>query len=829
MYVVKRNGQHEPVSFDKITARIRLLCDGLSVDPVRIAMETIHSMYSGITTAQLDEISAERAYAVAIAEPDYSVLAVRLLVSNLHKSTVGTFSAAMAHIAAIAPKRLSKRHITWIAAHGAELDGIIRHDADYNYDYFGINTLLRTYLIRVDGAVVDRPQYMYMRVAVALYMDDNCDEKTRMERIAACYDGLSRHYYTHATPTLINACTRTSQVNSCFLFGVEDNIESIMGTVMDVSLTSKAAGGIGLHASKVRAAGSNIATTGGRACGVPRQMTIFNECVKAWNQGGTRMGAMAVYLEIWHADILEFVRLKVPGGHATHAPDLFYAIWCCNLFMTRLERGESWSLFSEDTAPYLSDMYDGMHVCDVCGHSPTPNYAECVKTVWPDRVNKTSIRCDQCKYSMRDVFTQLYCEYERRGLARRTINPDILMREIATCASQTGVPYMCHKDHVNMASAQMNLGTVHGSNLCTEIMEVTTDNTIACCALASVNLTEMVSGGGVDFARIEETVGCIVRNLDRTIDINVYPVKRCEPNAGQWRPIGIGIQGLANMFARLRVPFLSEAAERYDMMVFETIYYAALTASVALARERGPYTGWDGSPAARGLLRQDLWKMSAGYRKVNIEPFDSGRYNWDALRRDIAQYGLRHSLHVAVMPTASTAQILGNNESFEPFSALIYAKSVIGGKQTVINTDMIRELRAGGWWDEVTRVRVTNSGSIADCLHVPESVRELYKTVWELPQRQLIRRAARRQQFIDQAQSLNIHLSAKPGEAGVDLATIESCYAYGWICGLPTGSYYIRTRAAAKPIETNIVTLAKAAALDDAGDVCRPGCDSCSG
>lgn len=854
MFVLKRNGVREDVSFDKITARIRLLCAGLDVDPVLIAQETIQSLYSGITTSQLDEIAAERAYAHAIANPDYAILAVRLIVSNLHKSTAATFSAATAGVASRAPKRLSPRHTAWIAAHAGALDALIDDAADYAYDYFGISTLLRTYLIRIDGVVCDRPQYMYMRVAVALYIDDTCDDATRMSRIAECYTGLSKHYYTHATPTLINACTTTSQVNSCFLFGMNDNIESIMGTVCDVSLTSKAAGGIGLHASKIRAAGSTIATTGGRACGVPRQLTIFNECVKAWNQGGTRMGAMAAYLEIWHADVMEFVRLKMPGGHATHAPDLFYAIWNCNLFMQRLEANQQWSLFSEDTAPYLSDMFDGMHVCDVCGHCPTPTYADCVAHVWPERVNPTAIRCDQCTYSLRDVFTELYCEYERRGLARRTIDPNDIIKEIAKCASLTGVPYMCHKDHVNMASAQMNLGTVHGSNLCTEIMEVTTDDTIACCALASLNLTEMVDithstspTAGINYARIEETVANCVRNLDRSIDINNYPVERCKPNAYSWRPIGIGVQGLANMFARLRVPFLSPAAELYDMMIFETIYYAALTASVALAREHGPYSGWESSPAARGMLRQDLWRVAARYRKTHIEPFDSGRYNWDQLRADIARYGLRHSLHIAVMPTASTAQILGNNESIEPFSALIYAKSVIGGKQTVINADVIRELRVAGCWDVATQAKVTNSGSIADITGCPENVREIYRTVWELPQKALIMRAARRQQFIDQAQSLNIHLSARDGAPSVDLMAIEACFAFAWSCGLPTGSYYIRTRAAVKPIETNIVALKSVAATpvptapalttptgSDAkpetdGDVCRPGCDSCSG
>lgn len=828
MYVVKRDGTHARVSFDEITERIRSLSEGLNVEPVEIAQKTISSINSGISTSKLDAISAANAYdGHAIENPDYSTLAVRLIVSNLHKSTESKFSAAMLYISQHAPRRLAPKYIAYIQANASALDAMIDDSADYNYDYFGINTLLRTYLIKVGDVVRDRPQYMYMRVAIMLWMDSD----DALGAIRRCYDGLSRHYYTHATPTLINACTSTSQLNSCFLFGVQDNIVDIMRLVTDVSLTSKAAGGIGIHMSKIRANGSIIATTGGAACGVPRQLCIINECIKAWNQGGVRAGAAAAFLEIWHADILEFIRMKRPDTKSTHAPDMFYGIWCCNLFMKRLTDGKPWTLFSEDTAPFLTDVHDGMHVCAVCDYCDNPRYAEMVAAVWPDRPQK--IRCDSCKYEMRDVFTELYTEYEKRGLGRRTVDPDMIMTELAITASQTGVPYMCHKDHVNAGSAQMNIDTVHGSNLCTEIMEVTTDNTIACCALASINLTEMVNADctDIDYVRLTEVVTQIVHNLDRSIDINRYPSDRCVPNASKWRPIGVGVQGMADMFARLRIPFLSERAAEIDMMIFETIYHAALSASADLAKSRGAYTGWETSPAARGLLRHDLWKMAAYMRDGHVEPFDSGRYNWDTLRAKISASGLRHSLHVALMPTASTAQILGNNESFEPFSSLIYAKNVIGGKQTVINERAIREFIRGGWWDDSTRVRVTNTGSIAGCDNIPAEVRDIYRTVWDMPQKPLIARAARRQQFIDQAQSLNIHLTAPVGEEHVNYETIVPCYYEGWRLGLPTGSYYIRTRPGAKPLETNVARVKNtpAAPTQPDGDVCYPGCDSCSG
>lgn len=866
MQVVKRNGERQGVDFGKITARIAGINAeiGGECDPTFIALETIRSMCDGISTSKLDDIAAQHAYAKAIENPAYGALAARIVVSNLHKSTPASFSRCIAEIARRAPRRLAPKYVEYVAANAAALDAMIVDSRDYLYGYTGMRVLLRQYLIEIDDAPCDRPQYMHMRVAIHLWMGSGVGTDTDpLQHIRACYESISRHLFTHASPTMFNACTSTSQLNSCFLFGTEDNIGTIMDRVKIASFISKSGGGVGMHMSNIRAAGSQIATTGGAASGVPNQLHIFGACARIWNQGGKRPGAMAVYLAIWHADIMQFIRLKHPDGDLNErVHDLFYGIWCCDLFMKRLNTPDAkWSLFSEDTAPGLSAVYDGMDVCDVCGYCPNPEYATVITNPaaygFPARAD---IRCDVCQYTMLPVFTRLYEDYERRGLARSTINPATIMRELAVTASLTGVPYMCHGDHVNRMSGQSNLGTIRGSNLCTEIMEVTNAGSVACCALSSVNLPAYVHVGKgdipvINYALLEETVAQIVRNLDRSIDTNQYPIAECHPNAYGYRPIGIGIQGLANLFLSLRVPFLSPEAERYDMMVMETIYYSAIAESVALARLRGPYKGWEESPAARRLLHHDLWRRNAAYMNVLISeheaagsdgspeardyyasaraaytPFDSGRYDWDALRNDAAKYGLRHSLHVALMPTASTAQIFGNNESFEPLQALVYTKELTSGMNAVYNPSLIRDLRALGLWNDATRVHVTNTGTIGDLDNVPAYIRELYKTVWEMSQFALMQRAARRGQFIDQAQSMNIHIRKSVLDA------YESVYRNGWIVGLKTGSYYIRSRAATDAMKTNLHTVVAAAPAVAAPaptaapstDVCRPGCDSCS-
>lgn len=850
MQVRKRSGVLEAVSFDKITERISQLCEKnahvdaleykslrlarecgkLRVDPIPVVIGTVGAISNGITTAELDRVAAAQAYSRALENPDYSVLAVRILVSNTHKSTLPTFSGAMRAIAEAEPRRLCAKHLEFITSNASALDAMIVHGADYDFDYFGISTLLRTYLISVNGRLMDRPQYIFMRVAVALYIDYEGDDK--IDKIRECYIAMSRQQYTHATPTMLNACTVTGQVNSCFLFPVRDNIQSIMHLVSQISFTSKSAGGIGVHMTPIRAAGSLVRTTGGKASGVPRQLCIMNQCVLTWNQGGLRPGAMAAYLAIWHADIMDFITMGRHENVSAHAPDIFYGIWNCNLFMKRWQSGAAWSLFSPDTAPLLDDVYDGMLVCKRCGSCPNPNYTAACALADGGYVG-AAVPCDTCDYESRDVFTMLYTAYERRGLAVRTVDPATIMHEVARSVSQIGMPYMCHKDHVNAGSNQMNIDTIHGSNLCTEIMEVTKDNTVACCALASINLVNMVHepvGGKrqVDYDLLTSTVRRIVRSLDRTIDINKYPVDECIRNATDYRPIGIGVQGLANMFAYLRMPYLSDEARRCDLMIFETIYHAALTESVELAKRRKPYVGWEDSPAANGLLRHDLWKREAASRVEHLDPFDSGRYDWNALRAAIRAHGLRHSLHIALMPTASTAQIFGNNENTEPFSNIVYAKNVLGGRQTVFNIDAVRELVDAGLWDAETRARVTNTGSLSQCTNIPPEIRNNYPIVWELSQREIIKRAALRQQFIDQAQSLNIHLQPKEYGEEITIDHIEECFWQGWEFGLPTGSYYIRTQAAVKPIATNIVA-AKAATKEPDGDVCRPGCDSCSG
>ncbi len=843
MYVFKRNGEREPVSFDKIKARIEGVSTGLRVDPAAISQETITSMYSGISTHELDEIAARHSYARVLDNPDYETLAIRLVVSNMHKSTPATFSQCTAEIAARAPKRLSPKYAEFIAANAAALDAMVVSDRDRLYPYSGLMALIGQNLITVDDRICDRPQYLHMRVAVQLCaFDAYCtDGEATLREIGRYYDLLSRHLYTHASPTMFNACTSTGQINSCFLFGTEDRIETIMDRVKIASLISKTGGGIGMHMSNIRAAGTLIKTTGGKASGIPRQLRIFNECSKTWNQGGKRPGSMAIYLAIWHADIMQFIRLKQNSGdESERSRDLFYGVWCCDLFMRRLEANQQWSLFSEDSAPGLSSVYDGMHVCADCGRCPNPNYAAVATRLG---LPIAPIQCDVCRYEPRQVFTMLYEHYERAGVARSTIAPKTIVHELTVTASNAGLPYICHADSVNVQSNQNNIDTIRGSNLCTEIMEVTPAGSVACCALASIILQKYVNGGKIDYPLLEETVGHIVRALDRTIDCNRYPVVECVDNASGYRPIGIGVQGLANMFATLRVPFLSDAAEHYDMMVFETIYYAALRTSVELARERGPYRGWEESPAARGLLHQDLWAENA--RRVTgflaaedkdrdgilraLSPFDSGRYRWDDLRADIRKHGLRHSLHIALMPTASTAQIFNSTEAFEPFQSHVYAREIIGGMRTIVNVDMVRELIAGGWWTPAVREIAVNTGSITTISAIPADVRELYRTVWEMPQKALMARAARRQMFVDQAQSLNIFITG----AATNLNAIGSVYKYGWKLGLPTGSYYIRTKAATKALATGskgvIAAAATPAQQSTDGDVCRPGCDSCSG
>ncbi len=820
MFVQKRGDRGlEEVKFDKITERIKLLCRGLSpvVDATKVALSTINSLYNGIPTEELDMISAKTAEQYKLIHPDYGTLAARVCISNLHKSTPHRFSECMERIG----KELyvkSDEHYQFIAANAERLDAMIVHENDYTLDYFGFKTLDYGYLVKINGKTCDRPQYMYMRVAIALYKDSNRDANKALDNIKACYKLFSHGYFTHATPTLFNSCTKYQQLNSCFLLGTGDSIESIMKNASDCAFISKWAGGIGVHMHNIRANGTIIRSTGGRSSGLPRQLKIYNEVARTFDQGGKRLGAIAVYLEMWHGDIMQFLKMKLQNGAPEErARDLFYALWVCDLFVKRVRNDEPWSLFSEDTAPGLSDVYDGMEQCTICDKYREHAGAECAH-VWR-RV---------------DAFTELYTRYEREGRALRKVSARDVLDAVFTMQRESGTPYICFKDRVNRKSNQANLGTIKSSNLCAEIVQWSNDKSYACCTLASINLRKYLVEDGTradgstkysfSFNKLHEVTRLVARNLDIIIDVNKYPVKECGDNSYAYRPIGIGIQALADIFCIMRIPFLSAEAERLDVAIAETIYHAALTESCERAKQLGAYSAFRGSPASEGRLQHDLWLEETARNSSKLE-LPATRLDWDPLRADIKTHGVRNSLVVAYMPTVTTSQILGNNESFEPYNSNIYTKTTLAGKFTVSNTTMIRHLSDLGIWNESIKNRiVSNNGSVQDIEEIPRDVREIYKTVWELPQRQLMRRAALRSAYVDQAISLNIHVNDNSTDV------LRAIFMEGYDLMLKTGSYYIRTKPAAKAIK-NVDVKADIPVETDTDDVCyagKEGCTSCA-
>ncbi len=752
MQVIKRSGKREDVSFDKITARIKKLCYGLNpkfVEPIEVAKMVVQGLYDGVSTTQLDNLAAEIAASLTSRHPDYAILAARIAVSNLHKNTDKSFSRTMRRLYEyIDPKTgekaglISEETLQIIEARADRLDSAIIYDRDYTFDYFGFKTLERSYLLRMNGEVVERPQHMIMRTAVGIHGED-------IEAAIQTYNLMSEKWFTHATPTLFNAGTPRPQLSSCFLLSMtEDSIPGIFETLSRCAKISQSAGGIGLSIHNIRAKGSYIRGTGGSSNGIVPMLRVFNDTARYVDQGGgKRKGAFAIYLEPWHADIFDFLELKKNHGkEELRARDLFYGLWIPDLFMQRVENDEHWSLFCPNEAPGLYDSYGGK-------------------------------------------FEKLYHQYEQEGRARKTIRARELWEAITDSQIETGTPYLLYKDAANKKSNQQNLGTIRSSNLCTEIIEYTAPDEVAVCNLASIALSKFVrKDRSFDFDKLAEITRVLTRNLNKVIDINYYPIPEARKSNLRHRPIGIGVQGLADAFILMRYPFDSEEARQLNRDIFETIYFAALTESCQLAKEEGPYETFPGSPASEGKLQFDLW---------NVQPSD--RRDWSALKANIKKYGLRNSLLTAPMPTASTSQILGNNECFEPYTSNIYSRRTLSGEFLVVNKHLLKDLVGLGLWSDSMKERIiAANGSIQHIEEIPDELKALYKTVWEISQKAIIDMAADRGAFICQSQSMNLFLKSPSA------AQLSSMHFYAWKKGLKTGMYYLRSQAAVDPIKFTI-------------------------
>ncbi|PKV67309.1 ribonucleoside-diphosphate reductase subunit alpha [Pontibacter ramchanderi] len=756
MLVVKRDGRRESVKFDKITARIEKLCYGLNMDyvsPIEVAKKVIDGIYDGVSTIELDNLAAETAASLTTKHPDYAVLAARVAISSLHKVTSKSFSNTMKRLYTYEdPKTgenaslLAKDVYEIIRKHAATLDSTIIYDRDYNYDYFGYKTLERSYLLRLDGKIVERPQHMLMRVAVGIHKED-------IESAIETYNLMSEKWFTHATPTLFNAGTPKPQLSSCFLLTMQDDsIPGIYDTLKQCAQISQSAGGIGLSIHNVRATGSYIKGTNGTSNGIIPMLKVFNDTARYVDQGGgKRKGAFAIYLEPWHADIFEFLDLKKNHGkEENRARDLFYALWTPDLFMKRVEQNGDWSLFCPNEAPGLGDSWG-------------------------------------------QEFERLYEKYEREGRARKTVKAQDLWFAILESQIETGTPYMLYKDAANSKSNQQNLGTIKSSNLCTEIMEYTSQDEVAVCNLASLALPRYVkeeNGHKVfDHQKLFDVTYHVTQNLNKVIDINYYPVPEARNSNMRHRPIGLGVQGLADTFIALRMPFESEEARGLNKDIFETIYFAAMTASKDLAKKQGAYETFKGSPLSEGKFQFDMWGVTP----------DSGRWDWEELRQEVVKHGVRNSLLVAPMPTASTAQILGNNESFEPYTSNIYVRRVLSGEFMVVNKHLLKDLiNLGLWNDKMKNAIIAANGSVQDIPNIPQNIKDLYKTVWEISQRTVIDMSADRGAYICQSQSLNLHVM------NVNFGKLTSMHFHAWKKGLKTGMYYLRTKAAVDAIKFTV-------------------------
>ena len=754
MKVKKRDGSLEEMRYDKITRRISSLCSDLNldyVDPTYITLKVTQGIYDGISSTELDTLAAETAASMTTTHPDYAKLAGRLAVTNLHKTTPKKFSQSIKELYSFIEPRtgtesslISEELFDFVKKNRAVIDGAIVQERDFDFDFFGFKTLERSYLLKIGERIVERPQYLYMRVAMGI-----CDGDIEMG--LRIYDDLSQHFYTHATPTLFNAGTRRPQMSSCFLIGNKgDDINGLFNTIQDVANISKWAGGIGLHVHDVRAKGSYIKGTGGESDGLLPMMKTYNEVARWINQGGKRKGSFAVYLEPWHADVFEFIDLrKNHGKEEMRARDLFLAMWTPDLFMQRVQEDGDWTLFSPDEAPGLSDVYDS-----------------------PDNKN----------------FTELYEKYESEGKGRRVLKARKLMDAILTAQIETGTPYMLYKDPANYKSNQQNLGTIKSSNLCTEIIEYSSPEEQAVCNLASIALPKYIIDGEFSHKLLYEYVYQVVKNLNNVINLNFYPTKETEKSNMRHRPVGLGVQGLADVFCMLKIPFESEEGDTLQTDIFETLYFAAMTSSKDLAEVHGPYESISESPIEKGIFQYQMW----GLKDKDL----SGRWDWSSLRKEVIKFGVRNSLLVAPMPTASTAQILNNNEAFEPFTTNLYSRRTLGGEFIVINKHLVNELMSVGLWgDDIKDKLIMENGSVQNIPEIPTEIKEVFKTVWEMSQKRLLNMAANRSVFIDQSQSLNLFIS------NATKAKLLAAHLHGWKLGLKTGMYYLRTRSAVDPLK----------------------------
>ncbi len=752
MFVIKRDGKKESVKFDKITARIEKLCYGLNpalVDPIDVAKKVIEGLFDGVTTSELDNLAAETAASLTTKHPDYALLASRIAVSNLHKNTIKSFSETMRLLHGyVDPKTRKNASLiaddVWeIIEKNAELlDSTIIYDRDFGFDYFGFKTLEKSYLLKLDGKIAERPQHLFMRVSIGIHKED-------IDSAIKTYNLMSERWFTHATPTLFNAGTPKPQMSSCFLLTMkDDSIDGIYDTLKQTAKISQSAGGIGLSIHNVRATGSYISGTNGTSNGIIPMLRVFNDTARYVDQGGgKRKGAFAIYLEPWHADIFEFLDLrKNHGKEEMRARDLFYALWVSDLFMQRVEANEDWSLFCPHEAPGLADCWG-------------------------------------------KEFEALYSQYEREGRARKVIKAQELWFAVLDAQVETGTPYLLYKDAANGKSNQQNLGTIKSSNLCTEIIEYTSADEIAVCNLASLALPRYIREGIFDHDKLYEVTYQATLNLNKIIDNNYYPVKEAEYSNLRHRPIGLGVQGLADAFIQLRLPFESDEAKQLNIDIFETIYFASMTASKDLAIKEGHYATFKGSPLSKGQFQFDLW---------GVKP-TSGRWDWENLRLDVMNHGVRNSLLVAPMPTASTSQILGNNECFEPYTSNIYTRRVLSGEFIIVNKYLLRDLVNRGLWDNNMKDKIiTANGSIQDIAEIPQEIKDLYKTVWEIKMRNIIDMAADRGAYICQSQSLNLFINSP------NASKLTSMHFYAWKKGLKTGMYYLRTQAASQAVKFTV-------------------------
>ena len=750
MYVIKRTGKKESIKFDKITARIEKLSYSLSpfVNVIDVAKKVIEGIYDGVTTSELDNLAAETAASLTTKHPDYALLASRIAVSNLHKNTVKSFSETMRMLYNYIDTATGRRMpliaddvMEVIEANAELLDSAIIYDRDFGFDYFGFKTLEKSYLLKVNGKIVERPQHLYMRVALGIHKAD-------IDSVINTYNLMSERWFTHATPTLFNAATPKPQMSSCFLLAMkDDSIDGIYDTLKQTAKISQSAGGIGLSIHNVRATGSYIGGTNGTSNGLIPMLRVFNDTARYVDQGGgKRKGAFAIYLEPWHADVFEFLDLrKNHGKEEARARDLFYALWIPDLFMKRVEENGDWTLFCPNEAPDLHECFG-------------------------------------------EKFEALYEKYEQEGRGRRTIKAQELWFAIMESQIETGTPYMLYKDAANKKSNQQNLGTIKSSNLCTEIIEYTSADEVAVCNLASVALPRFVSEGKFDFDKLYEVTYQATINLNKIIDNNYYPVEEARNSNVRHRPIGLGVQGLADAFILLRLPFESDLAKTLNKNIFETIYYAAMTASKDLAIKDGHYESFPGSPLSKGIFQFDMW---------DAQPTD--RYDWNALRAEVMQHGVRNSLLVAPMPTASSSQILGNNECFEPYTSNIYTRRVLSGEFIIVNKHLLKDLvNLGLWNNDMKNKIIAANGSVQNINEIPADIKELYKTVWEIKQRNLIDMSADRGAYICQSQSLNMFVD------NPTTAKLTSMHFYGWKKGLKTGMYYLRSQAASQAVQFTV-------------------------